>query len=140
MEDQLQKCLMIHEIATHSRPIICCYFEEDQQCHLELSSREDNYSCRRWTREYLPFLQQRQKWNKPQRNLAVNDTVLLLDENTPHSIWPLGRVTEVYSNHRDGLVRSAKVKTRSMELVRPVGKISLLESSAEDAINASKDQ
>ena len=26
---------MIQEIATHSRPIIFCYFEEDQQCHPE---------------------------------------------------------------------------------------------------------
>ena len=117
-------------------------------------SREDNYSCRRWrqvqyfsnlfwrrwTREYLPSLQQRQKWNKPQRNLAVNDIVLLLDGNTPRSIWPLERVIEVYSNRGDGLVRSAKVKTRSTELVRPVDKIVLLESSAEDAIDASKHQ
>ena len=117
-------------------------------------SREDSYSCRRWrqvqylcnlfwrrwTRDYLPSLQERQKWNKPQRNLAVNDIVLLLDENTPRSIWPLGRVIEVYSNRGDGLVRSAKVKTRSTELVRPVDKIVLLESSAEDAIDASKDQ
>lgn len=110
-------------------------------------SKEDNYSRRRWrqvqhlsnvfwsrwTREYLPSLQQRQKWNKPQRNLAVNDIVLLLDENTPRSIWPLGRVLEVFSNQRDGLVRSAKVKTRSTELVRPIDKIVLLESSAEIA-------
>ena len=117
-------------------------------------SREDNYSCRRWrqvqyfsnlfwrpwTREYLTSLQQRQKWNKPQRNLAVNDIVLLLDENTPRSIWPLERVIEVYSNRGDGLVRSAKVKTRSTELVRPVDKIVLLESSAEEAIDASKHQ
>jgi len=114
-------------------------------------SKEDNYSRRRWrqvqhlsnvfwsrwTREYLSSLQQRQKWNKPQRNLAVNDIVLLLDENTPRSVWPLGRVLEVYSNQRDELVRSAKVKTRSTELVRPIDKIVLLESSAEIA---SKDQ
>ena len=65
----------------------------------------------------LPSLQQRQKWIKPQRNLAVNDIVLLLDENTPRSSWPLGRVIEVYSNHRDGVLRSAKVKTRSTKLV-----------------------
>ena len=89
-------------------------------------SKEDNYARRRWrqvqhlsnvfwsrwTREHPPSLQQCQKWNKPQRNLAVNDIVLLLDKNTPHSVWPLGRVLEVYSNRKDGLVRSAKVKTR----------------------------
>ncbi|KAL9951191.1 hypothetical protein ACROYT_G043811 [Oculina patagonica] len=106
-------------------------------------SREDNYACRRWrqvqylsnifwsrwTKEYLPSLQQRQKWNKPQRNLAVNDIVLLLDENTPRSFWPLGRVLEVYSNRKDELVRSAKVKKRTSELVRHVDKIVLLEAA-----------
>ena len=106
-------------------------------------SKEDNYTCRRWRqvqylsdifwsrwiKEYLPSLQQRQKWNKPQRNLVVNDIVLLLDEKTPRSSWPLGRVLEVYSNRKDGLVRSAKVKTRMSELVRPVDKIVLLEAA-----------
>ena len=70
----------------------------------------------------------------------MNDIVLLLDEDTPRSSWPLGQVIEVYSNRRDGLVCSAYFKTRSTELVRPVDKIILLESSAEDAIDASKDQ
>ncbi|KAK3735155.1 hypothetical protein QZH41_020254, partial [Actinostola sp. cb2023] len=78
-------------------------------------SKDDNYTRRRWrqvqylsnlfwlrwTKEYLPSLQQRQKWNKPQRNLAVNNIVLLLDENTPRSAWPLGIVLEVYSNSKD---------------------------------------
>lgn len=106
-------------------------------------SKHDNYSCRRWrqvqylsnvfwrrwTREYLPSLEQRQRWNKLQLNLAVNDIVLLLDENLPRSVWPLGRVLEVYYNRKDGLVRSAKVKTRTSELVRPIDKIVLLETA-----------
>lgn len=105
--------------------------------------KDDNYGCRRWrqvqylsnvfwrrwTREYLPSLQQRQKWNKPLLNLAVNDIVLLLDENLPRSVWPLGRVLEVYHNQKDGLVRSAKIKTRTSELVRPIDKIVLLETA-----------
>lgn len=50
---------------------------------------DDNYTCRKWrqvqylsnvfwscwTKEYLPSLQQRQKWLKPQCNLAVNDFI-----------------------------------------------------------------
>ena len=106
-------------------------------------SKEDNYTCRRWrqvqylsnifwsrcTKEYLPSLQQRQKWTKPQRNLAVNDIVLLLDENMPRSLWPLARVLEVYSNRKDGLVRSVKVRTRTSVLIRPVDKIVLLEAA-----------
>ena len=143
MEDQSLKCLTIQGISTHSPPITSCYFERGQQCHLVCLSKEDNYTCRRWrqvqflsnvfwllwTREYLPSLQQRQKWTKPQCNLAVNDIVLLLDENMPRSLWPLARVLEVYSNPKDGLVRSAKVKTRTSVLVRPVDKIVLLEAA-----------
>ena len=82
-----------------------------------------------WTREYLPSLQQLQKWTKPQCNLAVNDIVLLLGENMPRSLWPLARVLEVYSNRKDGLVRSAKVKTRTSVLVRPVDKVVLFEAA-----------
>jgi hypothetical protein len=44
---------------------------------------------RRWLREYLPSLQQRQKWNELRRNVEVNDIVLVLDEKTPRSSWPL---------------------------------------------------
>ena len=109
--------------------------------------KNDNYSKRRWrqvqyladvfwrcwTREYLPSLQQRQKWNKEHRNVAVDDVVLVLDESTPRSSWPLGCVIEVYKNSRDGLVRSVKVKTRTSELVRPVVKIVLLEAASKPA-------
>jgi len=109
---------------------------------LGVFSKEDNCTCCRWrqvqylsnifwwswTREYLPSLQQCQKWNKPQCNLAENDIVLLLDENTLRSLWPLARLLEVYKNRKDGLVRSAKVKTKTSILVRPVDKIVLLEA------------
>lgn len=67
---------------------------------------------RRWTREYLQSLQQRQKWYKLQRNLAVNDIVLLMNKFLARSVWPLRRVLEVYHNKRDTLVHSAKVKSR----------------------------
>ena len=36
---------------------------------------------------------------------------------------------EVYHNQKDGLVRSAKVKTRTSELVQPIDKIVLLETA-----------
>lgn len=88
-----------------------------------------NVFWRRWIKEYLPSLQQRQKWNKPHKNLSVNDIVLILDDTTPRSVWPLGRVLEVYTSQKDGLVRSAKVRTRNTALVRPVDKIILLEAA-----------
>ena len=84
---------------------------------------------RRWIREYLPSLQARQKWIQEHRNLQPNDIVLIVDDTAPRSSWPLGRVVEVYYNTGDGLVRSAKVKTRSSTLVRPTTKIVLLEEA-----------
>ena len=106
--------------------------------------KNDNYSKRRWwqvqyladlfwqcwKRECLPSLQERQKWNKEHRSVAVDNVVLVLDENTPYSSWPLGRVIEIYKNSRERLVRSVKVKTRTLELVRPLVKIVLLEAAS----------
>lgn len=84
---------------------------------------------RRWIREYLPSLQERQKWNTKRRNVEVNDVVLVLDEKTPRSAWPLGLILEVHANRRDGLVRSVKLKTNTSVLVRPINKIVLLEKA-----------
>ena len=83
---------------------------------------------RRWTRKYLPQLQQRQKWFHKKRNLAVGDIVLIVDDRCPRSSWPLGRIVETHTNLQDGCVRSAKVKTTSTTLSRPITKLVLLET------------
>jgi hypothetical protein len=83
---------------------------------------------KRWIKEYIPQLQQRQKWLKSERNLKKGDVVLLADENTPRSLWPLGLIRNVKMS-RDGLVRSVEVKIRASVLVRPVTKVVLLEGS-----------
>ena len=108
-------------------------------------SSADNYSRRRWkqvqymtdifrkswTREYLPSLQVRQKWNFKIQNISKNDLVLVVDHAQPRSQWPLGRITDCNFG-RDGLVCSVKVKTSTSELVRPMTKLCLLEASDED--------
>ncbi|KAK3698423.1 hypothetical protein QZH41_001199 [Actinostola sp. cb2023] len=85
--------------------------------------KEDQYSRRRWRqvqyladvfwrlwlKEYLPSLQARQRWNRTSRNFSINDIVLVMDDNSPRSSWPLGRILDVHCNRRDGLVRSVKV-------------------------------
>ena len=86
---------------------------------------------RRWLREYLSSLQQRQKWNELQRNVEVNDIVLVLDDKAPRCSWPFGRVLEVHTNKKDGLVRSAKIKTITSVMVRPISKLILLEQAHE---------
>ena len=104
---------------------------------------------RRWTREYLPTLLERKKWNVKKRNLRVGDVVLIANENYPRGVWPLARVVEIVTG-RDSLVRSAKVKTTStvatrsrrkqkeevntstVILTHPIAKLCLLEMDEED--------
>ena len=59
---------------------------------------------RRWSKEYLPLLQLRQKWLKPKRNLAVGDVVLVSTEALHRNSWPLGRIVETFPDKR-GFVR-----------------------------------
>ncbi|KAK2557870.1 hypothetical protein P5673_019847 [Acropora cervicornis] len=96
-------------------------------------TKEDLYSQRRWRqmKEYLPGLQERQRWSRPMRNFQVGDVVLLADEKTPRGLWPLARILDVKRNKKDGLVRSVTLKTKSTVLERPIDKIVLLEAAAE---------
>ena len=80
----------------------------------------------RWKREYLPLLQERQKWLRPRRNFSVGDTVIIADEQSPRNLWPIGRVSEVYPDS-SGFVRRVKVITKKSTLERPVTKLCLLE-------------
>ena len=82
---------------------------------------------KRWIREYIPIIQHRQKWFEEERNFCVDDIVLLMDEVTPRNCWPMGRIIQVNTG-RDGLVRSAVIKTQTSVLTRPVNKMCLLES------------
>ena len=86
---------------------------------------------KRWTREYLPLLRQRTKWQDPQRNVSEGDLVLVLERQLPRNKWPMGRVTAVLQG-TDGLVRSARVRTKDSELLRPITKLSVLEEAAQD--------
>ena len=72
---------------------------------------------RRWTREYLPTLMERRKWNNPKENVKVGDLVLLADENYRRGEWPLALVVEVIPG-RDGLVRTVLAKTTSTVATR----------------------
>lgn len=86
---------------------------------------------KRWVREYLPILQLRRKWLQPKRNFQVGDVVLILGEKTPRKNWPMGRIVQTYPG-KDGLVRSAQIKTSSSILTRPVTKLCLLECTGDE--------
>lgn len=76
----------------------------------------------------MPSLTEIRKWRVNHRNLAPGNVVLVVDENSPRGEWPVGRITEVFPGP-DGVVRSARVKTRRGEYVRPVMKLCLLEEN-----------
>lgn len=80
---------------------------------------------KRWVKEYLPMLQERQKWNKIRRNFCIGDVVLVVDGAAPRNSWPIGRITETMADAH-GVVRRVRVKTRTNELERPINKICLL--------------
>lgn len=44
----------------------------------------------RWLKEYIPMLQKTTKWQEVQRNVQVNDVVLIVDDHTPRTLWPMG--------------------------------------------------
>ena len=75
---------------------------------------------------YLREMQHRRKWNDVKDDLKVGDLVLMMDEQLPRGQWPLGLVLEV-KRHRDGHVRSARLKARGSTYVRPITKVVRLE-------------
>ena len=79
-------------------------------------------------REYLPALQARQKWQRAKLDICSGDVVLVEEENIPRGLWPMGKVISVKVG-RDGHVRSCVIKTRASQIIRPVTKLCLLESS-----------
>ncbi|XP_013402959.1 uncharacterized protein LOC106168462 [Lingula anatina] len=85
----------------------------------------------RWLSEYLPALQERQKWLKLTSNLKPGDLVMVCQDHTPRNQWPLGLVTGTRAGN-DNIVRAVEVKTAHGIFERPITKICLLEASGED--------
>ncbi|XP_065185823.1 uncharacterized protein LOC135816555 [Sycon ciliatum] len=81
---------------------------------------------KRWLKEIVPKLNVQVKWLQKQRNVQEGDVVLVMDEHTARSHWPLGRVTEVYPG-KDGIVRVVKVKVAERFYKRAVHRLVPLE-------------
>ncbi|XP_068712837.1 uncharacterized protein [Montipora foliosa] len=63
-----------------------------------------------WTKEYLPTLQERQKWLRPQPNFEVGDLLLMADRNTPRGQWPKALVEQTFPDS-EGLVCQVVIRT-----------------------------
>ena len=83
----------------------------------------------RWTQEYLPLLQERQKWSTTRRNFNVGDVVLIVDSSAPRNSWLIGKIVKTMPDTQ-GTVRSVCVQTKTSTLERPITKICLLEEAS----------
>ncbi|GFY35637.1 integrase catalytic domain-containing protein [Trichonephila clavipes] len=78
-------------------------------------------SLKKWSSEFISFLQPRKQWQDAQLNLKEDDIVLIKEEGPPGT-WPIARVLQVHPGN-DGVVRVATVKTQDSLLKRPVHKL-----------------
>ena len=62
---------------------------------------------KRWSRDYLSTLRERQKWSKTKTDLKVGQVVLLVDEIKHRNDWKTGRITSVSGD--DSHVRTVEV-------------------------------
>ena len=55
---------------------------------------------KRWSKEYVTQLQERQKWVLPKPNIKVGDIVLVADDMEPRNQWKMGRVIETLPDQK----------------------------------------
>lgn len=79
----------------------------------------------RWKNEYLLELQKRYKWQFKERNLQINDLVVVMEENSHPHEWRLGRIVNVHPG-KDDIVRVVSVKTLKGIIKRPIAKLVFL--------------
>lgn len=122
-----------HLLTMKRKPVLPPGLFEKTDLYIKRRWRQVQYISdlfwKRWIREYLPLLQERQRWSKERRCLVPGDIVLVADATAPRGSWLLGRVLETYPD-RKGLVRSVRVRTKTSTLDRPVTKLCLLQEAA----------
>ncbi|XP_030757297.1 uncharacterized protein LOC115883123 [Sitophilus oryzae] len=96
--------------------------QENRLNHWQRCSQIQQRFWKRWSAEYLNQLQVRSKWLSPERNLEVNQVVLVKEDNVPPMKWLLARIIETMPGS-DGKVCVAKIKTKDGEFVRPITKL-----------------
>lgn len=82
-------------------------------------------------KHYLPGLQVRQKWQTESANLQVGDVVMIVDNQLPRAMWPVGKVSQVFPGP-DPRIRSAEVTVKGRTYVRPVARLISLPALPKD--------
>ncbi|XP_018374002.1 PREDICTED: uncharacterized protein LOC108768167 [Trachymyrmex cornetzi] len=74
---------------------------------------------RRWSREYLHSLQQRNKWYASKSPIDVGQVVILMEDHAPPLSWNLGRIQELHPGE-EGVTRTVTVRTAKGIYKRPI--------------------
>ena len=116
-----------HILLTKGNPVLPPGLFEKRDLYIKRRWRQIQYLAdlfwKRWTQEYIPLLQERQKWNEEKRNFVPGDVVV--DSTAPRGSWLLGKILQTFPDKK-GLVRSVRLQTKTSVLERPVTKICLL--------------
>ena len=92
----------------------------------EFCQRVVNSFWKLWSRDVLPTLNQRKKWQAKNRNAQVGDFVIFIKEdNDVRGKWNTGVIDETFPGN-DGLVRNVNIRTSDGIYKRPVTKISVV--------------
>ncbi|CAK5087160.1 unnamed protein product [Meloidogyne enterolobii] len=88
-----------------------------------------------WQKEYLNQLRERkdkhsQKVAKRNYSPTIGEIVLVQDKNIPKNYWQMGKIVELVKS-KDGLIRSAKIKSKGKLLTRAIALLYPLELFAE---------
>ncbi|CAI5670381.1 unnamed protein product [Oreochromis niloticus] len=78
--------------------------------------------CIHFIRNYLPSLQLRHKWQQERDELTVGTTVLIVDQQLPRALWPVGKVIQVIPG-ADGWVRTVQIQVGDKTYTRPVARL-----------------
>ena len=89
---------------------------------------------KRWQHEYLVSLRESDRnLTNNSKSFAKEGQVVLIYDETPRQFWKLGIITKLYEG-KDGIVRSADVKTKDNTLMRPLVRLYPLELEV-DSVN-----
>ena len=92
-----------------------------RRCWRRVQHLANEFWCR-WKKEYLHSLQLRQKWLKPQRDLRIDDIVLIKDDCLAHNHWQLARVSKT-NQDADGHMHTVRLTLADPDL-KPQGSLS----------------
>lgn len=118
-----------HILLLKGKPIFPPGLFEQRDLYIKRRWKQVQYFAelfwKRWIREYLLVMQERQRWARPRKNFAPGDIFIIADATASRGSWIMGRILTNKSDSK-GLVRSVCLQTKNSVLERPVTKICLL--------------